>query len=142
MKACPEQRRRIAIYARVSTSDKDQNTETQLLPLRDFCTAQGWEIFDEFQDYAPAADLGKRVAWRMMLDQAAIKEFEARRAELEKAAAEKLAAAQKLGEAITEALAAVLHRQPPGRMSGMTSTRLKAGNVTPSNQCLKGPAPA
>ena len=33
--------------------------------------------------------------------EAAIKEFEARRAELEKAAAEKLAAAQKLGEAIT-----------------------------------------
>ncbi len=32
--------------------------------------------------------------------EAAIKEFEARRAELEKAAAEKLAAAQKLGEAI------------------------------------------
>jgi len=33
--------------------------------------------------------------------EAAIKEFEARRVELEKAAAEKLAAAQKLGEAIT-----------------------------------------
>ena len=32
---------RVAIYARVSTSDKDQDPETQLLPLRDFCQAMG-----------------------------------------------------------------------------------------------------
>ena len=31
---------RVAIYARVSTSDKDQNPETQLLPLREFVQAQ------------------------------------------------------------------------------------------------------
>ena len=33
--------RRVAIYARVSTSDKDQDPETQLLPLREFVASQG-----------------------------------------------------------------------------------------------------
>jgi hypothetical protein len=32
---------RVGIYARVSTTDKDQNPETQFLPLREFATAQG-----------------------------------------------------------------------------------------------------
>ena len=75
MKACPEQRRRIAIYARVSTSDKDQNTETQLLPLRDFCTAQGWEVYAEYVDQAPANDLAHRMQWRQLLDDAAKRKF-------------------------------------------------------------------
>ena len=34
---------RVALYARVSTSDKDQNPETQLVPMRDFIEAQGWK---------------------------------------------------------------------------------------------------
>ena len=41
---------KVAVYARVSTSDRDQNVDTQLLPLRDFCTAQGWEIVGEYVD--------------------------------------------------------------------------------------------
>jgi DNA invertase Pin-like site-specific DNA recombinase len=43
---------RIGIYARVSTTDKDQEPETQLLPLREFCRAQGWQIAGEFVDRA------------------------------------------------------------------------------------------
>lgn len=36
---------RIACYARVSTRDKDQNPDTQLLRLRDFVAAHpGWAI--------------------------------------------------------------------------------------------------
>ncbi len=35
-------RPRVAIYARVSTSDKDQNPETQLAPVREFVTNQRW----------------------------------------------------------------------------------------------------
>ena len=38
---------RVAIYARVSTSDKDQEPGTQLMPLRDFCEAQDWDVYDE-----------------------------------------------------------------------------------------------
>ncbi|MDP6714678.1 MAG: recombinase family protein, partial [SAR202 cluster bacterium] len=33
---------RVAVYARVSTPDKDQDPETQLMALRDSCRAQGW----------------------------------------------------------------------------------------------------
>jgi len=62
---------RVAIYARVSTSDRDQNVETQLLPLREFVAAQGWQVAGEFVDHASATDLRGRVAWRELLDQAA-----------------------------------------------------------------------
>jgi DNA invertase Pin-like site-specific DNA recombinase len=60
---------RAAIYARVSTADKDQDPETQLLPLREFAAAQGWTVADEFTDRAPATDLRARTAWRDLLEQ-------------------------------------------------------------------------
>jgi DNA invertase Pin-like site-specific DNA recombinase len=62
---------RVACYARVSTTDKDQDPETQLLPLREFCRAQGWMVADEFVDHASATDLRGRRAWRRLLDAAA-----------------------------------------------------------------------
>src|SRR5437016_6282180 len=61
---------RVGLYARVSTSDKDQEPETQLLPLREFCTAQSWSVAGEFVDKASATDLRGRTAWRELLDQA------------------------------------------------------------------------
>src|SRR5919106_1813327 len=66
---------KIALYARVSTSDKDQDPLTQLLPLRDFCSAQGWEVFREYVDYAPSNDLAHRTQWRQLLDDAAKRRF-------------------------------------------------------------------
>lgn len=60
-----------ALYARVSTADRDQDPETQLVPLREFAQAQGWMIANEFVDHAPATDLRARTAWRVLLDQAA-----------------------------------------------------------------------
>ena len=66
---------KVAIYARVSTSDKEQNVETQLLPLRDFCSAQGWEVYREYVDQAPAIDLAHRVQWRQLQDDAAKRRF-------------------------------------------------------------------
>ena len=66
---------KIGLYARVSTSDKDQDPLTQLLPLRDFCSAQGWEIYREYVDYAPANDLAHRLQWRALLDDAAKRKF-------------------------------------------------------------------
>jgi DNA invertase Pin-like site-specific DNA recombinase len=62
---------RVGIYARVSTSDRDQNPETQLLPLREFCAAQGWQVTGEYVDHASATDLRGRRAWRRLLDVAA-----------------------------------------------------------------------
>jgi DNA invertase Pin-like site-specific DNA recombinase len=62
---------RVGIYARVSTQDKDQNPETQLLPLREFCRAQGWEVAAEYVDHASATDDRRRVAWKRLLGEAA-----------------------------------------------------------------------
>lgn len=42
--------KQIAIYARVSTSDKWQDLNTQLIPLREYVKARGWRIFDEYCD--------------------------------------------------------------------------------------------
>jgi DNA invertase Pin-like site-specific DNA recombinase len=41
---------RIALYARVSTKDKGQDTENQLLQLRQFCQQQGWIVVQEYID--------------------------------------------------------------------------------------------
>lgn len=67
---------KVAIYGRTSTSDKDQNPDTQLLPLREFVTAEGWEIFKEYVDQVPATDLVHRTAWRELLNEAARRRFD------------------------------------------------------------------
>ena len=67
---------RVGLYARVSTSDKDQDPETQLVPLREFVAYQGWEPFCEYVDHAPATDLGRRISWSQLLDDASKKKFD------------------------------------------------------------------
>lgn len=67
---------KVALYARVSTSDRDQDPETQLIALREFIGAQGWETYREFVDIAPATDLAHRTAWRELLDHAGKKRFD------------------------------------------------------------------
>ena len=66
---------RVALYARVSTSDRDQDPETQLIALRDFVNANGIDVHREYVDRAPANDLVHRTAWRELLDDAAQKRF-------------------------------------------------------------------
>ena len=66
---------RTALYARVSTSDRDQDPETQLVALRDFVASRGWETYREYVDRAPANDLGHRKEWRRLLDDAARRRF-------------------------------------------------------------------
>jgi DNA invertase Pin-like site-specific DNA recombinase len=41
---------KIALYARVSTKDKGQDTENQLVQLREFASKQGWTVFREYID--------------------------------------------------------------------------------------------
>jgi DNA invertase Pin-like site-specific DNA recombinase len=41
---------KIALYARVSTKDKGQDTENQLVQLREFAAKQGWQITREYID--------------------------------------------------------------------------------------------
>ncbi|WP_338055220.1 recombinase family protein [Sulfobacillus harzensis] len=69
---------RVALYARVSTRDKDQNPETQLLRLRDFVAAHpDWHITREYVDTASANDLGHRTAWKALNDDALRHRFDA-----------------------------------------------------------------
>lgn len=68
---------RVAVYARVSTSDRDQDLETQLLPLREFVAAQpGWTVSKTYVDQASATDLAHRTAWRELLDEASKRRFD------------------------------------------------------------------
>ncbi len=53
---------RVGIYARVSTTDHGQDPSMQLIPLREFVTAQGWTFAGEYTDYASATDLQGRRA--------------------------------------------------------------------------------
>ena len=66
---------KVAVYARVSTSDRDQNPQTQLVALRDFVKAREWDVYREYVDHAPANDLAHRTAWRDLLDDAARRRF-------------------------------------------------------------------
>ncbi len=69
---------RIALYARVSTRDKDQNPETQLLRLRDFVAGHAdWDVTQEYVDIASANDILHRTAWRHLLDDATKHRFDA-----------------------------------------------------------------
>ena len=68
--------RRVAPYARVSTSDKDQDPTTQLMALREFVKAQGWQIYREYVDVAPATDHVRRVAWRDLLQDGGRRRFD------------------------------------------------------------------
>ncbi len=61
----------VLIYARTSTSDKNQDPETQLMALRDYCRANDWEVVKEYVDTASARDLAHRTAWRELLDDCA-----------------------------------------------------------------------
>lgn len=69
---------RVALYARVSTRDKDQDPETQLLRLRDFVASHpDWNITKEYVDIASANDLGHRIAWKALTDDAIKHKFDA-----------------------------------------------------------------
>jgi DNA invertase Pin-like site-specific DNA recombinase len=57
---------RVALYARVSTRDKDQDPELQLDALRAYVASRGWDA-TEYVDTAAAGDLAHRRAWARLL---------------------------------------------------------------------------
>ena len=59
---------KVALYARVSTSDKDQDPETQLHALRQYCDRMGHEIVEVYSEKAHALNLGQRKQWRALMD--------------------------------------------------------------------------
>lgn len=60
---------RVAVYARVSTRDKDQDPELQLSALRDYVETRGWTA-TEYVDFAAAGDLAHRTSWARLLGDA------------------------------------------------------------------------
>jgi DNA invertase Pin-like site-specific DNA recombinase len=66
---------KIALYARVSTRDKGQDVENQLVQLREFCQRSGWTMIREYVDQA-SAKTAKRPQFQAMLTGAARKEFD------------------------------------------------------------------
>jgi DNA invertase Pin-like site-specific DNA recombinase len=64
-----------ALYARVSTKDKGQDTENQLAQLRDFCAASGWSITAEFVDHA-TGKRSDREQFKAMFASAGRREFD------------------------------------------------------------------
>ncbi len=68
---------KFGIYARVSTSDKEQNPLTQLMPIREFVDAQdSGIIFREYIDHVSATDITHRYAWKDLLNDASRRKFD------------------------------------------------------------------
>ncbi len=66
---------RAAIYARVSTRDKQQDVENQLLQLREFAGHQGWTVSREYIDQASGKN-SKRDEFREMFSAASKRAFD------------------------------------------------------------------
>ncbi len=67
---------RIALYARVSTTDKDQNPETQLMHLRAIAQAHGHEIVAEYVDEATGRTVKGRPQYQAMMKDAQAHRFQ------------------------------------------------------------------
>ena len=63
----PTPTKRVAIYARVSTFDKGQDPETQLLQLREYAGRRGFDIAGEYVDYATGTN-EDRANYQRLLD--------------------------------------------------------------------------
>ena len=59
---------RVAIYARVSTSD--QSTESQLLDLRRYVTDRAWQIYSEYCDNGISGSKDSRPALNQLMNDA------------------------------------------------------------------------
>jgi DNA invertase Pin-like site-specific DNA recombinase len=59
---------KVALYARVSTKDGRQDTENQLIALREYCAKQGWEIAGEYVDHETGGHSRRPHFQRMFAD--------------------------------------------------------------------------
>ena len=68
--------KRVALYARVSTRDKGQDTGNQLAQLREFCRRQEWTITHEYVDHVSGKRGDNRPEFQQMLADAAQRKFD------------------------------------------------------------------
>src|SRR5579872_4209548 len=66
---------KVALYARVSTKDGRQDTENQLIALRDYCAKQGWAIAEEYVDHETGGT-SKRPHFQRMFTDARARKFD------------------------------------------------------------------
>ncbi len=66
--------KRIAIYARVSTTD--QSTESQLLDLRRYVSERGWKAFREYVDEGISGTKDSRPALNELMNDAKKRRFD------------------------------------------------------------------
>jgi DNA invertase Pin-like site-specific DNA recombinase len=66
---------KIGLYARVSTKDKGQETENQLVQLREFAAKQGWQITREYVD-RETGGTSDRVQFQAMFADAGRRKFD------------------------------------------------------------------
>jgi DNA invertase Pin-like site-specific DNA recombinase len=65
----------VALYARVSTRDKGQDTENQLSQLRAFAASQKWEVVHEYVDRATGKH-GDREQFKRLFEDASRRKFD------------------------------------------------------------------
>lgn len=61
----------VALYARVSTKDKDQDPQNQLLQLQAFCDSKKWKVAQIYQDHESAGGTKVREAYTRLFADAA-----------------------------------------------------------------------
>ena len=66
---------RAAVYIRVSTRDKGQDTSNQLDQLRSFCRSQNWAIVAEYEDHDSGSN-PDRTQFKAMLNDAMQRKFD------------------------------------------------------------------
>jgi len=59
---------KVGLYARVSTKDGRQETENQLIALRDYCQKHGWQITAEYVDHETGGHSRRPHFQRMFAD--------------------------------------------------------------------------
>ena len=57
--------KKVGVYARISSND--QNVDTQLLPLRDYCHNMGYEIMNEYVDNGFSGKDNRRPQFEQLL---------------------------------------------------------------------------
>lgn len=70
-------KKRVALYARVSTKNSGQDPETQLIALREYAKARGFEALGEYVDVGISGSKEKRPALDRLMKDARQRKFDA-----------------------------------------------------------------
>jgi DNA invertase Pin-like site-specific DNA recombinase len=68
---------KIAIYARVSTNNKGQDVDMQLIDMRKSIESKGWSLFKEYVDRGVSGSKSSRPQLDKLMRDAAEKKFDA-----------------------------------------------------------------